>query len=224
MRVMGFDYISYRRNKRTGKYKLSKRLSEMIGAIRHFTNNENESILDVGAADGYMMHQYLRHLSVDAYRCVGIEPSLEFIKSNISGYCPLIQAVGENLPFRDGVFSVITASSVLDHMKDPLLFIKEARRVLRQNGILVISLAHPFYDKLAIRLKFKEDDHVFHFTERQLVELLEKNGFTVMEVSRFALPFFGVFFENVIENILNAVNLKWCMFYIRIVARAKWKN
>lgn len=216
---MAFNYIAYRRKKRSGRYKLRKRAEKILKTIKEFKNQDRLSILDIGTADGYMLEHFKCVLKPGL--CLGIEPSLDFIKSKISNSCPIIQAVGERLPFRERSFDVITAASVLDHLQDPALFLKESMRVLRKNGIIVISLVSPFYDKLAVNFKMKEDDHSLHFTEKQLEELLKKEGFNVLKISRFALPFFGIFFEGFIERLLNAIGLRRMMFYILAVGQAR---
>lgn len=214
-----FNYISYRNTSRSGQYKLRKRTEKMLKMIARFKNYDPLSILDIGAADGVMLNQFKSCFKGSL--CVGIEPSLEFITSRDRNSCTIIQAIGENIPFKDGIFDVITAASVLDHMENSSMFLREAHRTLKKNGILVISLVSPYYDKLAVKFRIKDDDHKFRFNEKQLCEILKKKDFDVVEISRFALPFFGFFFEEIIKKTLEAVGLKCCMFYIIAVARVR---
>lgn len=214
---MSFDYIAYRRTRRTGRYKLQRRMEKILGLIKNFKNQCRVSVLDVGAADGYMLNEFKNKIDVEL--CLGIETCLDFIKSNSEGTCQIIEAKGEQIPFKDELFDVVTAASVFDHMQEPSLFLKDCRRVLKEKGIVVISLVSPFYDKLAVKFRIKDDDHVFHWTARQLKELLNSEGFDVIEISRFALPFFGIFFEQFIEKSLRAIGIDWLMFYIVVVGR-----
>ncbi|MBI4620198.1 MAG: class I SAM-dependent methyltransferase [Desulfobacterales bacterium] len=216
---MSFNYISYRKTKRSGKYKLRKRTQKILEMIRSFKNQSLLSILDVGAADGLMLNQFKNNLKTSI--CLGIEPSLEFIRSRSDNSCMIIQAVGESLPLKKDVFDVITAASVLDHMENPSIFLRESHKVLKKNGIIIISFVSPVYDKLAVRFKLKEDDHLFHFTEGKITGILRKEGFNILKISRFALPFFGIHFEEFIENVFNTIGMKWMMFYIVAVARVR---
>ena len=218
---MSFDYISYRKTKRNGKYKLFKRTAKMLEMIRKYKAKDSLCILDVGAADGFMLNTFKNQLSVKV--CLGIEPSLDYIKSNSVKGIQIIQAIGEELPFRSNIFDVVTAASVIDHMGDSNLFLRECDRVLKDGGILAITLASPFYDALAVRFRIKEDDHRSHFTEGRLRAALEEEGFLVNEISRFALPFFGVAFEKYIEIILNLVGLRRAMFYIVAIGQKYYK-
>lgn len=220
---MSFDYILYRKKKRSGKYKLLRRTAKMVEIIRKYKGGGNLCILDIGAADGYMLNAFKNQLSVKVG--VGIEPSLDYIKSNSSmDIHRIAQAIGEQLPFKTGMFDVVTAASVIDHMDNPNLFLRECGRVLKDGGILAITFASPFYDALAVRFGIKEDDHKFHFTEMKLEVALEEEGFFINEISRFALPFFGIVFEKYIERILNLLGLRWVMFYIAASGQIQKKN
>lgn len=216
---MGFDYISYRKTKRSGIYKLRKRTEKILEMVTVFKNQGALSILDVGAADGSMLNSFRDNL--DTRICLGIEPSFEFIKSKSAAGCPILQAEGGKLPFRNNTFDVITAASVIDHLREPLVFLTECRRVLKKGGIIVISLVSPLYDNLAVKFLIKENDHLFRFTGQRLKEILQKENFDVLKISRFALPFFGIFLERFIERMLELIGMGWLMFYIIAVGRRK---
>jgi len=50
----------------------------------------------------------------------------------------IVRGVGEKLPFADGVFETVMICETLDHALDPVLVIREARRVLKEGGLLAI--------------------------------------------------------------------------------------
>jgi SAM-dependent methyltransferase len=84
----------------------------------------------------------------------GLEPSLEMIgigryvhhKSPVA----YLRGVAETLPFRDGSFDRVVCQGSLDHFVDPHAFMREAARVLRPDGRVVIALAN--YESLSCRL------------------------------------------------------------------------
>jgi len=49
----------------------------------------------------------------------------------------------ERIPYPDGYFDFLLNEHVLEHLPDPILGLKEWKRVLRTNGILFISMPHP---------------------------------------------------------------------------------
>jgi SAM-dependent methyltransferase len=83
-----------------------------------------------------------------------------------------------------GRFSVISLADVLEHMPYPKDGLVAARRLLRPDGILFVSL--PSYDSLAWRLLdaananpyWYEIEHYHNFSRSRLYELLEEMGFT----------------------------------------------
>lgn len=188
----------------------------ILEMARKYKNQHSLSILDVGTADGYMLP--ILKSALNAGICLGVEPSSELIGSKVDG-CHFIQAVGEHLPFKGESFDVITAASVVDHLKYPEVFMQECRRILKKDGILIITLVAPFYDKLAVLLKIKDNDHLHHFTNKAISSFLKDECFQVLQVSRFALPFFGLIFERFIERFLNFIHFYWPMFYIISVGR-----
>ncbi len=48
-------------------------------------------------------------------------------------------ACAEHLPFRDGVFDVVVANDVLEHSQSQQQLLREARRVLRGDGLLLLT-------------------------------------------------------------------------------------
>jgi ubiquinone/menaquinone biosynthesis C-methylase UbiE len=48
----------------------------------------------------------------------------------------LLQADAKRLPFRDGLFHVVISNSILHHIPEPLLVVREAARVTAPGGLL----------------------------------------------------------------------------------------
>jgi len=49
-----------------------------------------------------------------------------------------------DLPFKDGEFDVVLCMSVIEHLEEPLVVIKEMRRVLKNGGKIIISVPFMF--------------------------------------------------------------------------------
>jgi len=82
-----------------------------------------------------------------------------------SNFYPVLCAA-TNLPFMDKTFDVIIATEIIEHIQNSEQCIKEAHRVLRNKGVLLIST--PNGDCLPLLPK----DHVRHYKQQALIWLL----------------------------------------------------
>ena len=106
-------------------------------------------ILDVGGGQGRLRY-FLTDKDVSLY--VSIDPYLEVFQNLesqpnlLNAYpclrnpCNFLSGYAENLPFAKNTFDWIHMRSVLDHFRDPYLALKEAYRVLKVDGTLLIGL------------------------------------------------------------------------------------
>ena len=103
--------------------KIIKRLSE---------KTEANYFLDIGCGTGNLLKFGQKYFK----NTVGIDVSLNMLKiAKERGYS-VIQADAAHLPFKSGVFDVISTFSVLHHLYDYSLLIKEATRTLKPGGFL----------------------------------------------------------------------------------------
>jgi SAM-dependent methyltransferase len=61
-----------------------------------------------------------------------------------------VRSIAETLPFADAAFDRVICQGSLDHFADPPAFMREAARVLRPDGRIVIALAN--FESLSCRL------------------------------------------------------------------------
>ncbi len=80
------------------------------------------------------------------------------------------------LPFPDGVFDVVAAFEVLEHLREPGAFACEVGRVLRSGGYVVLSV--PFL------LGIHDHRDYFRFTDQGLTELLRGQGLEVVRLRK----------------------------------------
>ena len=135
--------------------------------------------LDVGFGNGSLLFTAtewgfrsigldLRPASVEAMRALGYEAHCERLET--------FQC--------DGAVDVLSMADVLEHMPFPRDGLAAASRLLREDGVLFLSMPH--YDCTAWRLLdrdklnpyWNEIEHYHNFSRTRLVELLEGHGFT----------------------------------------------
>lgn len=127
---------------------------KQIDSVRNIYQNEfniSGVILDVGGERGTLRHFLDLRNSANQYYC--IDPfaktlrDLELLPNMASVYpClkePLnfVAGVAERLPFQSKMFDYVHMRSVLDRLHDPYIAMKEAWRILKPEGKLLIGLS-----------------------------------------------------------------------------------
>ncbi len=84
-------------------------------------------------------------------------------------------------------YDLLTMWDVIEHVPDPVAYVREAARLLRPGGM--ISLATPDVDSLPARLAGKRwvgyklsEEHVYYFSIKTLTRMLNEAGFEVVNV------------------------------------------
>ncbi|PAV30634.1 SAM-dependent methyltransferase [Virgibacillus profundi] len=100
-------------------------------------------ILDVGCGDGYGSYK----LHGSGYDVTGVDLSGEMIslakKQPGNEQISFLQGDVSELPFETGSFDGIMSINVLEWTENPLVAIKELRRVVKKNGLLCVGLLGP---------------------------------------------------------------------------------
>ncbi|MEM4446037.1 MAG: class I SAM-dependent methyltransferase [Candidatus Jordarchaeales archaeon] len=94
---------------------------------------------------------------------------------------------GRRLPFEDGSIDTIVLGEILEHLRFPLRILKECSRILKPNGILLISTPTPkYYLERIYYAVFREHlcpaEHKVLFTRNQMKTTLVKHGFILKKV------------------------------------------
>lgn len=112
-------------------------------------------------------------------------PNVEFINAEIKN----------TLSFKDNEFDLITILAVLEHLDEPEKIIKEIYRILKPNGVLILTtpskFAKPILEFLAFKLHLIDEDsiasHKNYFDKKILRNILLKTGFTIKKINYFEL-------------------------------------
>jgi len=175
--------------------KISPRIVHKI-ALRNaeicneFYSGEGKRVLDVGCGEG----QFLEILGEQGWGTFGIE--LSKASADIAGTKKGVQQVQtgffEDYPEGGDLFDLITMWMVLEHVSDPKEVIDKARRLLKNEGVLVLTvpngksllhlLAFLLYTLSRGRVsqplrRLINLEHINAFSARSLIRVFERLGF-----------------------------------------------
>lgn len=139
-------------------------------------------ILDVGCGS----YPYFL-TTTDFAEKYGLDPVIEQKLVNENSLKLIKASVGiKKLPFADNFFDVVTMLAVFEHIdnKKLVLTIKETRRVLKKNGILIITTPASWSDKLLhqmakVHLISPEEihEHKHNYKREEITAIINNGGF-----------------------------------------------
>lgn len=96
----------------------------------------------------------------------------------------------QDIPFKDNKFGVVTAIEVIEHVGDPVKAINEVHRILKDNGIFVMTTPNNnWFFRIFWRVwentvgKEWHDTHLSATNKRQWINLIRKTGkFKIIKV------------------------------------------
>lgn len=171
----GYGYVDYDSDKEpmipTFNYYL-----DLLGKF----GQSSGKLFDVGAATGF----FLNIAKDRGYEVSGVEMS-EYA-ANLAQKRGIDVSAGDllGLKLNQDQFDVITLLDVLEHFKDPVKELLEAKRILKKGGLLVVNspngqslLSRLFRSKWHLVLP---PEHLFYFSPENLSAFMKKNGFEVL--------------------------------------------
>ena len=122
--------------------------------------HKSSIIVDIGAGSGrflsYLNQHGFSHLiavDIDNYLDDDIKENIDFHQCDLSF---------DRIPLHDNSVDIIACFQVIEHLENPWHFIREAYRILKNNGIFLISF--PTSKDIFSRLKFLRSGNVESFT------------------------------------------------------------
>jgi len=164
-----------------GRRKILESFLEPIVAKLH-EKTANLRILDVGCGTGAnieMLSQYGEAEGVDVS-----DDALEFCKRK---GLKVHKGLAETLPYGDEAFDLTTALDVVEHLDDDIAGLTEMFRVTKSGGYSLIFVPAFMW------LWGVQDDisnHRIRYTKKQIVERLERAGYTVERATYANWTFF----------------------------------
>ncbi len=209
-----FDDMSHGRNEKIQanpivEYEQCVRASAVINLL---SPGRGEKILDVGCGNArdiiYMIEQGTQVVGIDMSEGMVVEAKADLEKL---GYNDVTLEVGDatQLNYADNEFDKILCSEVIEHIPNADEALREMWRVLKPDGLLVLSTPNPKswygFDRYVVWEKIlrKKWDHPYDYwrSMKDLLTMTEQKGFVTTRrigvcyvpgflVTYFALPLF----------------------------------
>jgi len=143
-------------------------------------------ILDIGCLTGIFL-EYLRKSVERTYLCCGVEPSSWAVRLCRQKKLRVKQGFFENQTYPKNYFHLITLLDCLEHVDDPLTILQSVHRILKKDGLLVLTTPNiaSIYHKIFRRnYWFIEIMHTFYFSPATIQAILNKAGFITVSIEK----------------------------------------
>ncbi|MDT8903152.1 bifunctional 2-polyprenyl-6-hydroxyphenol methylase/3-demethylubiquinol 3-O-methyltransferase UbiG [Anaeroselena agilis] len=183
----GFEFASLRYCLNPVRYGFFRRKVQEGGL-------SGRKVLDIGCGGGFLAEEFAR----DGFAVTGIDPasaSVAAAREHAAANSVLIDyrvGRGEELPFAEESFDIVTCCDVLEHVEDAGRVISEAARTLRSGGFFFFETVNRTLASKLVMIKFwqewsglcPENAHVWEkfITPAELAALMEKNNLAAREV------------------------------------------
>lgn len=128
----------------------------------------NKVVLDIASGSGYGSS----HLSMSAKKVYGVDVDADAIKYSQKNYSSknvsFMLGDGTNIPLDDNSVDVVISFETIEHIEDYTKFMEEVKRVLKDDGIMILSTPND--------IEFPESNHfhIHEFERRELERLVSK--------------------------------------------------
>jgi len=136
-------------------------------------------LVDVGAYTGVFVEIAAQH----GWEAYGLEPSRWAVEQARGRGVQMIEGTLATSGLAAASFDVVTMWDVIEHVADPQAEIREAHRLLKPGGMLVLhtmDIDSRFARLMGRRWPWLMEMHIYYFSRRTLGAMVEQAGFRVI--------------------------------------------
>lgn len=164
-----------------GKMLLNRRIKALLPLI-------NGRLLDIGCGTNILVRSYGNGIGVDVFDWGNVD---------------MIVKDTSKLPFEDEEFDTITIVAALNHIPNRKEVIIEAKRLLKNDGRLIITMITPTISKIWHKIRAPwdvdqkvrgmQEGEVFGFSSNEIGQMFEDQGFILVKRLGFMLKLNNVY-------------------------------
>ena len=172
-----YDYDAFLRNSE----QIRESDEKEIKFIKRYRQSGN--LLEIGCMYGFFLDE-ARKKGFNTYGVEISQKATEYARKNLglNVYCGQL----ENNSFPGRFFDIVFLSHLIEHLEDPKMSLKIISRIIKDDGVLIIKC--PNFNSLMSRINRKNwwwiapPEHLYHFTAKTIKTLLDKTGFSQIEI------------------------------------------
>jgi ubiquinone/menaquinone biosynthesis C-methylase UbiE len=158
-----------------------KLITKMIG-------KENGKILDIGCDSGSFTEEIYKRCGKSV---IGIDINKESVKYGkvLRNFIKFLIADGHELPFKKESFHLVTCLEVLEHVKQFKKIIREAYRVLKPTGRIIVLVPNGksrifkiLWSLWSQHKKFWKEAHINKFSRRDIKRIFIHSNFKINKI------------------------------------------
>ena len=191
------DYISHSDKKQSltdRVYHLARNymLRKKYNLVRKVSGRKTGTLVDIGSGTGY----FADYMNGNGWNVKGIELSEHAREYSISRFSLTVVSPSEVTEIKDGSVDCVTLWHVLEHLYDPVMWLKEIRRILKDDGKCMIAL--PNIKSADVEWFGNEwaaldvPRHLWHFSSDTLPSFINVHGFICEKVIPMPLDIYYI--------------------------------
>ncbi|MFW5782534.1 MAG: class I SAM-dependent methyltransferase [Candidatus Muiribacteriaceae bacterium] len=196
--VLAKDYTKKRENRKTTYFSRALRRTYEACASINRLDSDDVRILDLGCAESLSFEFIKKYCNKNSHY-FGLEYNKEIINRSENVICGNISS----LPVKTDSIDIVIATAVIEHVEELDIVLHEVSGVLKENGILLITMPDPFWEKFAHYLGNIEETG-FHdpYPNKTLIKTAENHGLKLTDYYKFMITPMGYIWEKKFEKII----------------------
>lgn len=155
------------------------------------------TLLDIGSGTG----AFVNEMKQNGWAVTGLEPDEDARKVAKETFDCELKSTGELFQLSENTFDAITLWHVLEHVHDLHGYLQQFKKLLKQEGVLVIAVPnYTSFDASVYKEFWAAYDvprHLYHFSPHSMKLLVGKNG---MRIAKYKPMWFDSFYVSFLSS------------------------